>query len=285
MGRHGLPPCRCVHRSGLLRQRSHRLLRRLRARERGASGDHDGDAAVRVDLRERAAGRGQGVGARLHGRGGARLRGPPRSSAPRQRRTRGGRATRIERSWVFLVGGREIEVKSRREGSFYGAMMNQGRATSSDPLDESSAAPLPLDARTRLRRAARPSHAGRVDGPAVSHRSRYSRRPREGAHRRRRLRVASPRGRSEVRLRVRSDGREGRTWDNAGAVEDVATGSAAGPAAAYLLEHSLVSGSSFSLAQGRFAGRPSTMSVEIAENSDIWVGGPVAPVASGVLDE
>jgi hypothetical protein len=26
------------------------------------------------------------------------------------------------------------------------------------------------------------------------------------------------------------------------------------------------------------------MSVEIAENSDIWVGGPVAPVASGVLD-
>ena len=26
------------------------------------------------------------------------------------------------------------------------------------------------------------------------------------------------------------------------------------------------------------------MSVEIGENSDIWVGGPVAPVASGVLD-
>lgn len=30
---------------------------------------------------------------------------------------------------------------------------------------------------------------------------------------------------------------EGRTWDNAGRVEDVATGSAAGPAAAYLIRH------------------------------------------------
>ena len=30
---------------------------------------------------------------------------------------------------------------------------------------------------------------------------------------------------------------EGRTWDNAGRVEDVATGSAAGPAAGYLIEH------------------------------------------------
>jgi trans-2,3-dihydro-3-hydroxyanthranilate isomerase len=30
---------------------------------------------------------------------------------------------------------------------------------------------------------------------------------------------------------------EGRTWDNAGRVEDVATGSAAGPAAGYLMRH------------------------------------------------
>lgn len=35
------------------------------------------------------------------------------------------------------------------------------------------------------------------------------------------------------------DAREGRTWDNGGAVEDVATGSAAGPAAAYLAAHGL----------------------------------------------
>ena len=45
-----------------------------------------------------------------------------------------------ERRWTFLVGGRSIEVKSRREGRFYRAMMNQGRAILEDPLDESSAA-------------------------------------------------------------------------------------------------------------------------------------------------
>ena len=77
----------------------------------------------------------------------------------------------------------------------------------------------------------------------------------------------------------------GRTWDNEGSVEDVATGNAAGPAAAYLLEHALVDGPAFSLSQGRFTGRPSSMSVEVDENSEIWVGGPVAPVASGVLDQ
>ncbi|MDL2424707.1 PhzF family phenazine biosynthesis protein, partial [Pseudomonas sp. BAgro211] len=32
------------------------------------------------------------------------------------------------------------------------------------------------------------------------------------------------------------DNREGRTWDGAGIIEDIATGSAAGPVAAYLVE-------------------------------------------------
>ncbi len=35
------------------------------------------------------------------------------------------------------------------------------------------------------------------------------------------------------------DKREGRSWDNAGAVEDVATGSAPGPAATFLAAHGL----------------------------------------------
>ena len=34
---------------------------------------------------------------------------------------------------------------------------------------------------------------------------------------------------------------EGRTWDNSGLTEDVATGSAAGPTAAYLINHGLQS--------------------------------------------
>jgi len=76
---------------------------------------------------------------------------------------------------------------------------------------------------------------------------------------------------------------EGRTWDNAGRIEDVATGSAAGPAAAYLIEHGVrPAEGSLRIAQGRFTGRPSTIEVRREpRDGHYWVGGPVAPVASG----
>ena len=45
------------------------------------------------------------------------------------------------------------------------------------------------------------------------------------------------------------ENREGRTWDNSGGVEDVATGSA-GPAAAYLQQHGLIAASSFRFRKG-----------------------------------
>ena len=55
---------------------------------------------------------------------------------------------------------------------------------------------------------------------------------------------------------------EGRTWDNAGRIEDVATGSAAGPAAGYLIRHGVrPRGESLLIHQGRFTGRPSTIEV------------------------
>ena len=75
---------------------------------------------------------------------------------------------------------------------------------------------------------------------------------------------------------------EGRTWDNAGRVEDVATGSAAGPAAAYLLHHGVrPAGEPMLIHQGRFTGRPSTIEVRPGPAGRLWVGGPVAPVAAG----
>jgi PhzF family phenazine biosynthesis protein len=75
---------------------------------------------------------------------------------------------------------------------------------------------------------------------------------------------------------------EGRTWDNAGRIEDVATGSAAGPAAGYLLHHGVrPRGEPLLIHQGRFTGRPSTIEVRPEPDGRLWVGGPVAPVASG----
>ncbi len=189
-----------------------------------------------------------------------------------------------ERSWTFLVRGRGIEVKSRRDRSFYSAMMNQGRASLDDPLDESSAArftsmlglepgerrDLPIQVvSTGLPYLIVPVAAAGLERARISTGDFESHLSAAGA---KFVYVFDP------------EAREGRTWDNSGEAEDIATGSAAGPAAGYLREHGLIDGLSFSLYQGRFAGRPSSMSVEIAANSDIWVGGPVAAVASGALD-
>ena len=68
---------------------------------------------------------------------------------------------------------------------------------------------------------------------------------------------------------------EGRTWDNAGGVEDVATGSAAGPAAAYLAAHGLAAeGELIVINQGRFLGRPSRIAVaRTAVGSSGWADG------------
>lgn len=75
---------------------------------------------------------------------------------------------------------------------------------------------------------------------------------------------------------------EGRTWDNAGRVEDVATGSAAGPAAGYLMRHHVrPDDEPLLLHQGQYAGRPSTIRVRPEPDGRLWVGGPVAPVAAG----
>jgi len=80
--------------------------------------------------------------------------------------------------------------------------------------------------------------------------------------------------------------KEGRTWDNDGRVEDIATGSAAGPAGAYLVAHGLVSPAhTITISQGRFVGRPSSLffvaqkvsqgriSIKVAGNACIFARG------------
>ncbi len=82
---------------------------------------------------------------------------------------------------------------------------------------------------------------------------------------------------------------EGRTWDNLGLVEDIATGSAAGPMGAYLVRHGIrPPETELLLHQGSFLNRPSRLLVRIGgtrENiASVRVSGTVCPVASGTLD-
>jgi len=83
--------------------------------------------------------------------------------------------------------------------------------------------------------------------------------------------------------------KEGRTWDNDGRVEDIATGSAAGPAGAYLVAHGLASpAQAIEISQGRFVGRPSTLFV-VARKDDqgqisVKVSGDASLFARGQLE-
>ncbi|WP_433729922.1 PhzF family phenazine biosynthesis protein [Actinoplanes sp. CA-051413] len=83
-------------------------------------------------------------------------------------------------------------------------------------------------------------------------------------------------------------GLEGRHWNNDGIVEDVATGSAAGCVAAYLRRRGrLADGVPATLRQGRFAGRPSRMTITAYGPSDavrtVAVGGDVFLIGTGEL--
>jgi trans-2,3-dihydro-3-hydroxyanthranilate isomerase len=81
--------------------------------------------------------------------------------------------------------------------------------------------------------------------------------------------------------------REGRTWNNTGLMEDSATGSAAGPAGAYLVRHGLArADETITLHQGRFVGRPSELHVHVTEAGNdltVAVSGDVVLVGSGII--
>jgi trans-2,3-dihydro-3-hydroxyanthranilate isomerase len=181
-------------------------------------------------------------------------------------------AKETSRSWVFVIAGREIAVRSRRTERYYEAEMNQGSPALGSPLASRDAAPF-ADA---LSLGGADLHS--LPMQVVSTGLPY-------------LIVPVSQGLERARVGAKfvyvfhPDEREGRTWDNAGAVEDVATGSAAGPAAAYLAAHGLAAqDESIVIKQGRFLGRPSQIAVTPDSRGELWVGGPVAPVARGVLD-
>lgn len=81
---------------------------------------------------------------------------------------------------------------------------------------------------------------------------------------------------------------EGRTWDNEGKTEDIATGSAAGPMGAYLVNYQQASVKNFiTINQGRFLGRASQIKVKVDGSKDkitfVQVGGDVCMVAHGIF--
>jgi trans-2,3-dihydro-3-hydroxyanthranilate isomerase len=183
------------------------------------------------------------------------------------------------RSTLQLSAGRRLEVRSCREGDGFRVEMEQGVASLGpsvkDPgvlaalgLQADDVAPgLPLQVvSTGLPYLIIPLARG-LDRARILHRDFEA--------------LLATHGAKFVYL-LDVQAREGRTWDNRGAVEDVATGSAAGPAAAYLVSHGHEpSGGWLRLSQGRFAGRPSELEVRVAPSGEVTVRGSVFVVGEG----
>lgn len=190
-----------------------------------------------------------------------------------------------QRSWRLRVLGRDVPLtttRGERDGTFV-AQMDQGavrylgvaddeqvqRAAQAFSLDVSDLAPgLPLEIlSTGLRYLVVPVVSGleraRIVHPALE-------------------RLLEELG-AEFAYVIDVGARAGRHWTNDGAVEDVATGSAAGVIGAYLLRNGLTqSGEHVTLRQGHFLGRPSLIEV-VATAERTQVSGPVTLLGSGTL--
>lgn len=188
--------------------------------------------------------------------------------------------------WTLIIAGRSLTVVVSRQGTGWQAQMAQGKAEFGPPLSDIDLAMVVAALGLDL-----PDLAPGSPACVVSTGLAYLILPVTASAL---ARAAICGADFEVKLTglgakfaylFDPNEREGRTWDNLGAVEDVATGSAAGPAAAWMVAGGMEQPDAlFEIHQGRFVGRPSTINVSVATDGAVSVGGRVVPVARGVLD-
>jgi len=194
-----------------------------------------------------------------------------------------------EAGWEFqLAGDRIVPVRSLARGRSFTARMDQGPATFLPPLSADQA-DIVLDALGLDRDHQHPSLPLQVVSTGLPY-----------------LIVPLRSGIGEARIVHSAFGEllaalgarfaylldpaavEGRNWDNTGGSEDPATGSAAGPAGAFLVRHGLRrAGECIRVRQGERVGRASEIRVvvepggaalRVAVEGDIW------PVGEGALE-
>lgn len=188
--------------------------------------------------------------------------------------------------WTFDLSGREVTVEVERTAQGYSGLLDQGAPEYLGVVDDRAAIAhafsltetdladtLPLEvASTGLRYLVIPLAPDRIGQVRVAHDL---------------TELVQGYG-AQFAVLLDPATREIRHWNNDGIIEDVATGSAAGVVAAYCVKHSVAPpNEAFALAQGRFTGRPSTLSVRVDHSADatsVQVGGMVAIVGRGTLD-
>ena len=183
--------------------------------------------------------------------------------------------------WLLQLPEKQVRIATRHQGKGFYAEMDQGRAEFGQVLDDTSADAFAAAFGSERDR--------RFPAQVVSTGLPYLLLPVTAAG----LAAAKQRellddalagiGAAFVFL-IEVDAREGRTWDPLGVVEDIATGSAAGPVAAWMVEQGLeFHGQPFALSQGRFLGRLSRLDVCVGDDDRVKVGGKVQLLAQARL--
>jgi trans-2,3-dihydro-3-hydroxyanthranilate isomerase len=194
-----------------------------------------------------------------------------------------------EIQWTFVLNARTVRVTTRRRtGRAVSALLDQGRpavirervadgrgvmaALGLDVVDLDDTLPLEVIS-TGLRYLIVPVRSGALARARIVHRDFTTFLDGVGA---------------QFAYLLDAAAIEGRHWNNDGVIEDIATGSAAGCVAAYLMRHGRARhGEEISLSQGRFAGRPSRIAITAygtaAAVERVTVGGDVVIVGTGTL--
>ncbi|MGQ7815681.1 PhzF family phenazine biosynthesis protein [Metapseudomonas furukawaii] len=186
-----------------------------------------------------------------------------------------------EASWRLELPEKQVQIDTRRDGTGFYAEMDQGVAAFGQVLDTARANAFAA----AFGSEPDPRHPAQVVSTGLPYL----------------LLPVTARGLAEARQResldaalaaigaafvflMDVDAREGRTWDPLGVVEDIATGSAAGPVAAWRVARGLEAPEErFALTQGRFLGRPSRLDVRVDADGHVRVGGGVQLLAQARL--
>lgn len=191
-------------------------------------------------------------------------------------------------AWIFVLNKKEVSVTTERNNRVYNTRMNQGKAEFGKVLDEIETKII-LDYINLEKDDLYPGCSPMVVSTGLPY-------------------LLIPLQKNAVKARIKVPDLENflrsfgakftgtleipsqniRTWDNAGIVEDIATGSLAGPAGAYLVKYGFKeSNKIIQLNQGVNLGRPSQLFVEVKMESniitDVYVGGSVCKVSHSIL--
>jgi trans-2,3-dihydro-3-hydroxyanthranilate isomerase len=190
--------------------------------------------------------------------------------------------------WEFILNKKTVYVTTEKAGGCFKARMNQGRAEFGKTLDEAETTWL-LDSISLDKDDLYPGCHPTIVSTGLP----YLIVPLQKNGLKAKIRIP------DLEEKIRAWGAmfigtleiptlSIRTWDNLGMVEDIATGSLAGPSGAYLVKNGFEEpGAAIKLRQGENLGRPSQLFVETEINNgelaDVYVSGHVCKISQSIL--